>query len=426
MKPTNQLPTIWRTTARAMLLAAAPTFLMGTATADELRLDDGRVLVGKVVEKKKEQVYEIHTRDGLVVVPAAKVAEHTKDAALRLRLADAKKNADSSAFSFLQLAIRAHSYGLSPEMWRNLETAIKKHNDAAQRQQASAALGRQLHKFLASLESEILPLKWRSANTQTRVRKLVQQVKLTNQRAKLLAIREILTREPNADAALRKEARRNTLPYRRIAALEALAQRARNEQARGQQQQYRFVLRTAILDGDQTVRKAAMRIAREHEQDTTDSVHYLAGGLVHKLAKVRIRTAEAFAELGHPEAVKQLVLAGPSAAAGLVANGGGGGGTRGHIAILTQQAYIRDFDVEVAQAAFIADPKVDVLQSGTVLDVTVAGVFEERVIVRAYRKAIRRLAQSTPPRKTSDWASWYADREAKAASADKAATTGKR
>lgn len=389
------------------------TLLTGTARADELRLDDGRVVVGRVVEK--EDVFEVHTRDGLVVVPRAHVTERYTDAELRERLADTKKNAGNTPFAYLQLAIDAHAYGLAPEMWRYLEIAISKQNELAAAQQANQALSRRIHEFLAGLEPEILPRKWRSANTQTRVRKLIQQVKLTNKLARSLAIREILAREPNADAALQREARRNSLPYRRVLALEAIAQRARNEQARGQNQRYRFVLRTTILDGDDKVRKAAARIAREHEQDTVDSIHYLAGGLVHKLGKVRVRTAEAFAELGHPEGIKQLVLAGPTAAAGLAANGGAGGGTRGHIAILTQQAYIRDFDVEVAQAAFIADPKVDVLQSGTVLDVTVAGMFEERVIVRAYRRALKRLAKSDPGRDPKDWASWYSDKVASAA-----------
>ncbi|MFO0418334.1 MAG: hypothetical protein ACK53T_02895 [Planctomycetota bacterium] len=42
---------------------------------------------------------------------------------------------------------------------------------------------------------------------------------------------------------------------------------------------------------------------------------------------------------------------------------------RGHVAVTNQTTYVRDFDVEVAQAAFIADPKVDVVQDGLVLDV---------------------------------------------------------
>jgi type II secretory pathway component GspD/PulD (secretin) len=42
---------------------------------------------------------------------------------------------------------------------------------------------------------------------------------------------------------------------------------------------------------------------------------------------------------------------------------------RGHVAVTNQTTYVRDFDVEVAQAAFIADPKIDVVQDGLVLDV---------------------------------------------------------
>ncbi len=408
-----RITTVLRPTLRAAVLGALTLTVAGPVAADELRLDDGRVLVGKVVHKEDEKVFEVHTRDGLVVVPAAKVANHTTDAELRQRLETTKQNAGNTPFAYLQLAIDAYDYGLSPEMWRFLETAVKKQHKLEEQGEASAALGRRMQEFLARLEPEILPLQWRSANTAIRVKKLIQQVKLNNKRARTLAIREILAREQGADAALRKEARRNSLPYRRIAALEALALRAKNEQARGQQQnQYRFVLRTAILDGDDDVREAAARIAREHGQATKDSVHYLAGGLVHKIPKVRIRTAEALAELGHPSAIQQLVLAGPSAGAGLAVNANAQGGTRGHVAILQQQAYIRDFDVEVAQAAFIADPKVDVLQSGAVLDVRVAGVFEERVITRAYRRALKDLAGSRPPAKATDWAAWHAELQA--------------
>ncbi|MCA8952247.1 MAG: hypothetical protein KDE27_22240 [Planctomycetes bacterium] len=406
---------------RLLLAAAVPCACTAMLRADEVRLDDGRVLVGKVVHKTADQVYEVETRDGLVVVPEAKVLQIRTDAELRVKLAEAKESSGDTPFSFLQLAIDARSYGLEPEMWRYLEIAIQKQNRLEEQQQANDALSRRITEFLARLEPEIMPLRWRSADTSTRVHQLVQQVRLTNKLARELAIRELLAREANADAALRREARRNTLPYRRVAALEALAQRARNEQARGQDQQFRFVLRTMILDGDEDVRNAAARIAREHGQVTEEAIHYLAGGLVHQLGKVRVRTAEAFANLGHPAAIADLVAAGPSAGAGLAA--AGGTGTRAHIAIVSQQAYIRDFDVEVAQAAFIADPKVDVLQSGTVLDVTVAGVFEERTIARAYRRALKQLAGADPGADPMRWRNWLAQREASAAKP--AATDGR-
>jgi hypothetical protein len=95
---------------------------------------------------------------------------------------------------------------------------------------------------------------------------------------------------------------------------------------------------------------------------------------------------------------------------------------RAHVAFLQQQAYIRDYDVEVAQAAFIADPKVDVLQSGSVLDVTVSGVYEEVVIVRAYQKALQRLTSHDPGGDPRGWANWLQELPDPA----RAATTGNR
>ena len=77
------------------------------------------------------------------------------------------------------------------------------------------------------------------------------------------------------------------------------------------------------------------------------------------------------------------------------------------MAITQQTAYIRDFDVEVAQAAFIANPVVDVIQSGVVLDVTVAAVVTHRIqIVNAYRGALRCLVGSDPGSDPSRWTDW--------------------
>ena len=53
---------------------------------------------------------------------------------------------------------------------------------------------------------------------------------------------------------------------------------------------------------------------------------------------------------------------------------------RANIAVMNQVAYVKDFDVEIAQAASIADPIIDVIQDGVVLDV--------RPVVSADRKFI--------------------------------------
>ena len=375
------------------------------ANADELKLDDGRVLVGKVVAKDKDTL-EVTTYDGVVLVPLAKVVGRRTDDELRGALADEARKHDQSTFSQLQLAGFARDWGLQPEMWRHLDLVVKGLDDekSAISEESRQAQRRRLDDFLGQLEPQLLPRKLRNAPTATRVHELLDRLRPDTSVGRTAAIEALLAREPNADQHLRTEARRNTSDRRRIGALAALQRRelAGND---------RFVLRTAVLDGDADVRREAARLASG--RDDAAAVAYLAPGLMHQNGKMRVRTAEAFAEIGHPDAVKLLVLAGPNAGSALA---GADQGVRAHVAFLNQQAYIRDFDVEVAQAAFIADPKVDVLQSGVVLDVTVAGVYEEVVIVRAWQKALKDLTKSDPGPNPRLWANWLANLQPPASS----------
>ena len=379
---------------RACLPAlAAALLLAGPTVADEIRLHDGRVLVGTWA-RKADQSIEVTTRDGLVVVQANEVREIVSEETLRQNLQALAKTSGPSAFAQLQLAIQAQACGLTPEMWRHLDRAVERRQDP----DTAASVHRRLVDFLAQLEAEVLPRRFRTAATKVRVHQLLDQVHASTGPGRNAAIAELLAREPNADQDLRTEARRNGNPRQRIAALAALQRR----QLAGND---RFVLRTAILDGSEQVRDAAISISRPSVAH--DDLEYLAAGFNHENPKVRIRTADALAGLGKAEAVKWLVMAGPTAGAGLA--GGGSGGERAHIAIVQQTSYVRDFDVEVAQAAAIADPKIGVIQAGTVLDVTVFGVVEERIIVRAYQKAIQQLTQRDPGDNPRLWAAWFAN-----------------
>jgi|RhiMethySRZTD1v2_1073278.scaffolds.fasta_scaffold00469_26 hypothetical protein len=377
-----------------------------TLSADEVRLTDGRVLVGKVVEKG--DTLEVTTRDGVVIVQKSQVKNRKSDGELREELVKRERDAGNTAFAHLNLAMRAREVGLEPEMWRHLDRTIELLDAAPATEQRTEAVGnepqapaarsplqRRLEDFLAQLEPELLARKWRTAPTKTRVHQLLDLLRSDTSPSRERAIEELLVREQTADEDLRLEARTNGSDRRRIGALAALERRplAGNE---------RFVLRTTILDGSSDVRKAAAVMSIPTIDG--DDINYLGAGLMHSNPKVRVRTAEAFGELGHPDAVKLLVLAGPNAGVALAA---ADNGVRAHVAFLTQQAYIRDYDVEVAQAAFIADPKVDVLQSGTVLDVTVHGVQEVR-IVRSYQQALRKLTQQDPGADPRVWPGWLA------------------
>ena len=186
----------------------------------------------------------------------------------------------------------------------------------------------------------------------------------------------------------------------------------------------RFVFRTAILDRSPDVRREAIHVSRSLDRND-EAIKYNAPLLLHDNAKFRIRAAEAFGELADNAAVPLLVAAGPTA--GMMRRALPGGATRAHMAVMQQIAYVRDYDVEVAQASFIADPKVDVLHAGVVLDVTVMAVTTHRIeVVRAYRNAIKRIVNVDPGPDPKKWGAWLERRGDLAKASDRLAkpTTG--
>lgn len=74
---------------------------------------------------------------------------------------------------------------------------------------------------------------------------------------------------------------------------------------------------------------------------------------------------------------------------------------RGHVAVINQTAYVRDFDVEVAQASFIADPKVDVIQDGIVLDVQPIIQQDRKYIIMQLQPTVAELTRPIPTFTTS-------------------------
>lgn len=70
----------------------------------------------------------------------------------------------------------------------------------------------------------------------------------------------------------------------------------------------------------------------------------------------------------------------------LVSNSG-----RANLSVLNQVTYVKDFDVEIAQAASIADPIVDVVQDGVILDVRPVVSADRRFITLELRPTIATL-----------------------------------
>lgn len=377
--------------------------LCAAARADEIRLADGRVLIGQARTVGDQVVIE--TRDGRTIrVAAGDVVRIRTDEELRdelRRLADAHGDAPHAS---LELARLAHRYGLEREMWDLLDDCVEAAPDDG--------LEERLYRFLAGLGPELVPEHRLKADVERKVRALLTKAKSTSSPAHLAAIEAVLAalQEDGTDEQLRIRARSASSWIQRETALRALLRRSeRNEP---------FVWRTAIVDSSTKVRERAMQIARDAGHADA-AAEYLAPGLMQPDGRVRIRTAEAFGELGSPAAVPAIVAAGPFAGSATLSPGA----TRAHVAFLNQQAYMRDFDVEVAMASFIADPQIGVLQSGVVLDVTVAAITSMRTeVVRAYRTALKRITGDDPGHDPEKWAEWMSERPEleKAAEAAKA------
>jgi hypothetical protein len=370
-----------------LLSALCCALTIQPAKADEVRLRDGRVYFGTVAERGAEIM--ITTRDGVVRVSKADVLGTRDAATLEKELSDLSARAAKGAFAHVELARVAREWGLTESMWAHADAALTAHEPA---------IDAALRAFLGECEPELRAGRARKTAVAERVQDLLWRVHREASPARILAITEVLAREPEADKALRRKAREATLEQQRIVALEALARRA-------DQSNDPFVWRTALVDPARGLRERAALLARTGQRPAT-AVAYLSGGLESGDSEVRIRAAEAFAKIGDPSAIEPLVAAGPMAVVD-VAGGGGQFTPRAHCAFVTQESFVQDFDVEVAQGAVIANPKINVLQYGSVLDVAVHAVQLYRIeVVVAYRKALRELAGSDPGADPTKWREW--------------------
>lgn len=370
------------------MLAIAGLFLLSAARADEVVLRDSRIVYGSV-EERGASVW-IGTRTGEFVVPRSEIVRIRGRAELHAELVGlASRCGKLSPFSCLHLAHTARDWDLADDMWVYLDRALGQ-------QDMPDDVRERVDEFLGTLEPELLPRRHWKKSDPVKVRELFHALPRSPSPARAAATARVLARLEAVDAELRKLARALVNPRHRAVANEALW-------LRPEEANRRFVLRTTVLDRDDEVRGKAIDLARQTEP-LRAAADYIAQWLVHDHPEVTIRAANALADLGEPSAVEALVRAGPFAAASA-----SGSGPRAHAAFLTQQAYVRDYDVEVAQSSFIADPKVDVLQYGTVLDVRVGAVITERVVV-AFRRAIAKLEGADPGSRPGTWEAWLAAR----------------
>lgn len=136
----------------------------------------------------------------------------------------------------------------------------------------------------------------------------------------------------------------------------------------------------ALCDGIAAVRQEAVASLKRSAKGEFIGP-FLANLSKNEQPLVRLYAAEALGAAGDARAVPGLInaLAALDAGARPLAHQ--------NIVVTTQTAYVKDYDVEVAQSAFIADPIVDVVQEGAVLDAALISVdIQKRVIGNSLRR----------------------------------------
>ncbi len=159
----------------------------------------------------------------------------------------------------------------------------------------------------------------------------------------------------------------------------------------------------AVTDTDPGVRDTAFAATTKigHPQ----LFRFYTKQLFQRREATRLAAARALGALGDVRAVEYLVRRYAIS---------GGGSSRGFVSSTQSTAYVRDFDVEVAQAAVIADPVIGIAQSGAVLDARVVGIFgtmstvEKRVISESLEDLTGRRFGPNP----DAWESWWKEHRA--------------
>jgi hypothetical protein len=168
------------------------------------------------------------------------------------------------------------------------------------------------------------------------------------------------------------------------------------------------LIRSSLLDEHSDVRAAARdgAVASHHPDLVSPYLKALATGD----ERMRERSYPMLEALRDPRAVPALIdVLKPKPAPAPDPSGGGFNPPHQHIFIGEQRAYVRDFDVEIAQGAVIAKPIIGILQSGSVLDVKVAGVVQITYVERV--EVVDLLRRLTGQRLGTDplaWEAWWA------------------
>ena len=365
-----------------------------------LELEDGTRVLGRIEQRGEHFV--VRRGSTLRRIAKADVRAHKTEAELEATLSQLAERVDAdTAFARAQRGIWAFDHGLADAGWRILEGM---NHDVRTSRAARAAFERLQN--LAS--SELLATTRRSGllergrelllGMQPRSKKPVRRAKnsvVAIAVAKLLReeLRQTQQNEQGHHALLSKKAKSLTKLVRKYAATavnSARRQAARNALLRSAEHDREFVWRQTIQWPRGQNRSKTIKDLHGNEQ-ADEAAEYLSRWLRGGNATLKMRTAQALGEIGSARALPALRAAKSAITKSARRRATGDGSSRAYVAFTTQQAYIADFDVEVATAASIAKPVVKTLTSGVVLDARVAGVSWDRYIIDFSREIDRSI-----------------------------------
>jgi hypothetical protein len=158
------------------------------------------------------------------------------------------------------------------------------------------------------------------------------------------------------------------------------------------------LIRTSIMDVSPKVREAAT--AAVASIGHPDAVYPYLRALASSYAPVRMNAAAALGEIRDVRGIETIIRR---------LKGVHGGGPRVNIMVGRQTSYIRDFDVEIAQAAQIGDPIIGTIQEGVVLDVKVFSVEEDITTVerRLLYRTLAKIAGEDLGEDVAAWSAWW-------------------
>jgi len=160
----------------------------------------------------------------------------------------------------------------------------------------------------------------------------------------------------------------------------------------------RPLVAAAVMDRAAAVRVAAVESLKEIND--LDVIKPIAKAMWSEIPDVRMNAAQALGSFGGGMSVEWLIRRVMST---------GGPGPRVHFFAGTQQSYISDFDVEIAQASQIGDPVVGVIREGVMLDYRVLSVREEWTEVerRVYYDSLTRATGKDYGEDPVAWKKWW-------------------